>query len=126
MLYIVGTKVTTKVKFDPRQPDKSRNRPVTWLPKDIDWVLGRISKTPDAESIDYMFYCEQNPSRTHTTTFPSCETADQAIASARGEKIVDETVDTRTVNLDEKFKQVGSQLTAKERGNTMRSRFPRR
>lgn len=114
MLYIVGTKITTKKKLDPRIPVDKIPRPATWLPADLDWVLGRISKTADADSMDYMFYCESNPRRTHTTTFPSCEVADTAIAAARGEKIIDEQVDTSKVNIDEKFKAVDKQLSRKE------------
>lgn len=114
MLYIVGTKVTTKTTFDPRIPQDKIPRIATWLPEGLDWVLGRISKTVDADTMDYMFYCESNPKRTHTTTFPSCEVADTAIAAARGEKIVDEQNDNSKLNVDEKFKSVGKQLSRKE------------
>lgn len=126
MLYIVGTKITTKRNFDPRIPEDKIPRQVTWLPADIDWVLGRISKTPEADTVDYMFYCEQNPKRTHTTTFPSCEVADQAIAAGRGEKIIDQTTDNSAVNVDDKFKQVNQQLSRKEGVRERRSAINRR
>lgn len=126
MLYIVGTKLTTKRDFDPRIPESQIPRQITWLPENIDWVLGRISKTPGADTIDYMFYCEQNPKRTHTTTFPSCEVADQAIAAGRGEKIVNQETDNSKVDLDEKFKQVNQQLSRKDTVRDRRSRINNR
>ena len=115
MLYIVGTEITTKKKqFDPRQPNQNL-RVATWLPVDLNWILGRISKTPDADTVDYMFYCADNPQRTHVTTFETCEQADKAIAAARNENIVDTDDSSRKeVNTDEKFSQVASQLNRRE------------
>lgn len=121
MLYIVGTEISTKKRdFDPRFPKKD-NRVATWLPVDIDWILGRISKTQDKNTVDYMFYCADNPQRTHTTTFTNCEEADQAISVARGEKIVDEKQrDLREVDTKEKFGQVSDQLNRKAPVSTRR------
>lgn len=125
MLYIVGTVVSTKSQSDPRLTTPTVRRKITWLPDNLIWVIGRISRTPDAETVDYMFYCERNPQRTHTVTFPDCPTADSAIASARGELIVDdeEVSQVKEVNVDEKFKQIDNQLTRKEL-NTRRGGRP--
>lgn len=126
MLYIVGTKLTTKQNFDPRLPVSTRPRSATWLPAGVDWVLGRISKTPDADTVDYLFYCEQNPQRTHTTTFPNCEVADRAIAACRGDKIIDNDTDNASVNVDEKFAQVNKQLSRRETVKDRRDKINRR
>ena len=62
-----------------------------------------------------LFYCERNPQRTHTVTFPDCPTADAAIAAARGEKIVDTSDENiKEIDVDKKFQQIDNQLTRKE------------
>ena len=116
MIYIAGTQISTKQRpFDPRFPNRPRNT-TTWLPVDVDWVLGRICPTPGESTVDYMFYCEQNPGRTHTTTFPDCKTADDAIAKARGESLVEEPESgVRNVNAEDKFKQINNDLARRER-----------
>lgn len=130
MLYIVGTRVSTinteqRAAFDPLAPTNngrmSNKRIATWLPVDLNWVLGRISKTPDQNTYDYMFYCEQNPKRTHVVTFKSMEEADQAIAVARGEMITNQQSDDvrKKVDTDEKFDMVRRQL---DRKNSVGSR----
>ncbi len=124
MLYIVGTEISTKNTFDPRFPNK-KTKPATWLPADLNWTLGRISQTPGANTIDYMFYCSDNPQRTHTTTFESCEVADIAISTARGEQIVDtDDRDRKEVNTQEKFSQVSDQLNRRQSPNSRRGGRP--
>jgi hypothetical protein len=111
MIYIAGTKISTRqASFDPRLTKQPKNT-TTWLPVDVDWVLGRICPTPEAQTVDYMFYCAQNPGRMHTTTFPDCKTADNAIAKARGENLVEEPEsNVKRVNPDEKFKQIDNDI----------------
>lgn len=118
MLYIVGTRVSTKQQqFDPRFPNRKKVV-INWLPTDVDWILGRISPTTGADTVDYMFYCEQNPGRMHTTTFPSCKVADDAIAKARNENIVEEAeTGVRNVNVQDKFKQIGTELQQRAGSN---------
>lgn len=125
MLYIVGTELSTKQRpFDPRFPKQPR-KAITWLPADIDWILGRISKTPGSDTVDYMFYCADNPQRTHTTTFKSCEEADTAISNARGDKIVNtDDSDRKEVNMEDKFNQVNNQLNRREGPNPKRGGRP--
>ena len=128
--YIVGTQVTTKNQrpaFDPLAP-ASAQQPIkaptsTWLPVDIDWILGRISKTPDANTFDYMFYCAQNPKRTHTTTFESMSQADQAIARLRNEKLQTPMTEEERMQVDTgaKFEQARNQLENRERLNRSRA-----
>jgi|TARA_R110001599_G_scaffold2672_10_gene14543 hypothetical protein len=116
MLYIIGTRICTRQTDDPRIPKNKQKRVASWLPVDLEWVLGRISVTKDADSVDYMFYCELNPQRTHTTTFPDCTTADAAIAAARGETIVDTPTPSRDeIDIDDKFSQINDQLNRKQR-----------
>lgn len=133
--YIVGTKISTKQydrpAFDPlapassMKPDKQSRSP--WLPVDLNWILGRISQTPGANTYDYMFYCADNPQRTHTTTFESMYQADQAIARLRNEKLnTYKTEDERKkVDTAEKFDQVSKQLQNKEGLNRSRATSPR-
>jgi len=131
MLYIIGTQVDTTRFTDPRLPI-SQKRVATWLPEIQDdqgktigalWVLGRISQTRDATTLDYMFYLERNPQRTHTVVFETAEQADQAISAARGEKIVDEP-DRKQVNTEEKFDQVSAELNRKQAADPRRGGRP--
>ena len=134
--YIVGTRVSTKQPdrpaFDPLAPAAAmqpQQRPrASWLPVDIDWILGRISQTPGAKTYDYMFYCAQNPQRTHTTTFETMAQADEAIARLRNEKLsapmTDE--DRQKVDTEEKFDQVSDKLAQREGLNRSRAPDPRR
>lgn len=134
--YIVGTKITTKQSnrpaFDPLAPTgsmKPNNQPrSSWLPVDLDWILGRISQTPGANTYDYMFYCADNPQRTHITTFESMYQADQAIARLRNEKLnTYKTEDERKrVDTAEKFDQVSDKLSQREGLNRRQAPDPRR
>lgn len=128
--YIVGTQVSTKQSrpaFDPLAP-ASQNQSIqvpksTWLPVDIDWILGRISKTPDADTYDYMFYCAQNPKRTHTTTFENMNQADQAIARLRNEQLQAPITEEQRMQVDvgSKFEQARDQLNNRDKMNRSRT-----
>ena len=132
MLYIIGTRVDTTRSIDPRMLSRDNRRIASWLPainndrgQNIGavWVLGRISKTRDAETLDYMFYLEQNPQRTHVVTFENAEQADQAISTARGETIVDEP-DRKELNPDKKFDQVADDLNRRQAADPRRGGRP--
>jgi len=134
--YIVGTKISTKQPdrpaFDPLAPSSAmqpqQRKQITWLPVDIEWILGRISQTPGAKTYDYMFYCASNPQRTHTTTFETMNQADLAIANARGESLQQfpDDKERQMVDKTEKFDQVSSLLQNKEGLNRGRAADPRR
>jgi len=131
MLYIIGTQVDTTQVTDPRS-SVSQKRIATWLPELQDaqgnltggiWLLGRISQTKDANTLDYTFYLERNPQRTHTVVFTTAEQADQAISAARGEKIIDEP-DRTHVNMEDKRNQVANDLNRKQANDPRRGGRP--
>ena len=134
--YIVGTIVSTKTSdrpaFDPLAPSAAlqpQQRPrASWLPVDVEWVLGRISQTPGAKTFDYMFYAAGNPQRTHTTTFETMAQADQAIARLRNEKLAAPMTeeDRQKVDAGEKFDQVSDKLAQREGMNRRQAADPRR
>ena len=115
MLYIVGTSIDMTTPDNPMARGVNKNkRKINWIPSGVNWLLGRISKTKDADTVEYLFYSSTNSGRTHTVTFPDCKTADEAIAAARGERIVDETekpVDE--VDVEKKFSQIEKDLSAR-------------
>lgn len=133
MLYIIGTRIDTTRGNDPRTGSNANRRIAGWLPAVNDdqgrnvgavWILGRISKTSGTDTLDYMFYLELNPQRTHIVTFDSAEQADQAISAARGEKIVDEP-DRKNLDVDKKFDQVANDLNRRQATDPRRGGNPR-
>ena len=132
MLYIIGTRVDTTRSIDPRMLSRDNRRIASWLPAVNDdrgqnigavWILGRISATPGADTLDYMFYLELNPQRTHVVTFENAEQADKAISAARGETIVDEP-DRKELNADKKFDQVAEDLNRRQAADPRRGGRP--
>lgn len=134
--YIVGTVVSTKEPdrpaFDPLAPaaamQPQQRARASWLPVDVEWVLGRISQTPGAKTFDYMFYANGNPQRTHTTTFETMVQADEAIARLRNEKLTKPMTDEdrQKVDAGEKFDQVSDKLAQREGLNRRQAPDPRR
>lgn len=105
MLYIVGTEIDTKVKNTPSvslvNKNLSSTRQIRWLPPGHVWELGTIRPTKDADTVDYHFYSKTKHER-YVVTFKDCSSADQAIAAARGDKIVDDE-SGKNVDYDEKM-----------------------
>lgn len=134
--YIVGTIVSTKTSdrpaFDPLAPSapmQPQQKPrASWLPVDVEWILGRISQTPGEKTYDYMFYAAGNPQRTHTTTFETMVQADEAIARLRNEKLAAPMTeeDRQKVDAGKKFDQVSDKLAQREGLNRRQAADPRR
>ena len=134
--YIVGTRISTKQQardvFDPLSPSKqnqpNQNIRSSWLPVDIDWILGRISQTPGEKTYDYMFYCAQNPQRTHVTTFETMLQADHAIARLKNEQLEAPPTEEERMKVDmgSKFDQARDQIRNRENLNRSRTSNTRR
>ena len=123
MLYIVGTEVF--VTAAPQQPPtpggvnkKVTKRRNTLFPVDKKWQLGRIYKDHDKDKLVYDFYNCNNTNDVINLEFSTSEEADQAIALARGDKIV-ETSDKYSLtdsDIQDKYDRV-SEIQDRRFGN---------
>lgn len=103
MLYIVGTQIDTRVPntVPSTSPvNKTARRKITWLPPGDIWELASIRRNHETGNIEYSFMSWKTK-EFKAVPFANCEVADQAIASARNEQIVDDN-DRSQVDMEEK------------------------
>lgn len=102
MLYIVGTQIDTRVPHQPTGALTStvNKRRVTWLPPNDIWELASIRKSRESDDIEYSFMSWKTK-QFKIIPFKDCATADNAIAAARNEQIVDD-IDNSAVDMEEK------------------------
>lgn len=113
MLYIVGTQIDTRNTQQPTGQLVNRNarRKVTWLPPDDIWELASIRRSRETNDVEYSFMSWKTK-EFKTIPFPDCGAADQAIASARNEQIVDDD-DRSKVDMEEKASHLNDILNPK-------------
>lgn len=116
MLYIVGTQIDTRVKHSAPQglTNKSLQRKITWLPPGDIWELASIRRNHETGDVEYSFMSWKDNKVFKTIPFKTCEVADQTIAAARNETIVDEP-DRSNVDVEEKEAHLNALLNPKPR-----------